>query len=340
MTAGQTASVMRFDRGSVHAGLSVATRAPSILNTQPWQWSGGPSRMFLRADRSRQLAVIDADGLALRLSCGAALQLGVLGLRVAGWTVWVERLPDHDDPDLLAVLHPFDHTEATQRDVERVEASAQRHSDRRPFRADPLPAKMFDRLREVADEPGVYVHFPAHENEKIALAAAFSWADRVEHDEPSYAAELAHWVRADGSHADGVPASAVPHVGTGHPRRSDIALPDYELGRAGKEAIPIDVDEHPLLAIVFTTSDHPRSQLRAGEAMMRLMLEAQLQGLATCAISQAFGVHAFRSRLRALMGWVDHPQTMLRLGTPPAGPASPRVPRRPITDVLHFETDA
>jgi len=74
--------------------------------------------------------------------------------------------------------------------------------------------------------------------------------------------------------------------------------------------------------------------LRAGEAMMRLMIHAEIAGIASCPLSQSIDMLAFRARLRTLMDWTDHPQMMLRLGPRPSGPPAPLTPRRPVEEVL------
>ncbi len=87
--------------------------------------------------------------------------------------------------------------------------------------------------------------------------------------------------------------------------------------------------------MLLTDSDAPAAQLRAGEAMMHLMLEAELLGLGTCPLSQAVDLVAFRNRVQTLMGWQALPQIMLRVGYPaPGTPAPARTPRRPVADVL------
>jgi hypothetical protein len=80
-----------LDPASVEAAVAVAIRAPSIYNTQPWRWEFGPDGLDLRADRTRQLPVVDPDGHSLLISCGAALTLAGYGLRAAGWTVTTAR---------------------------------------------------------------------------------------------------------------------------------------------------------------------------------------------------------------------------------------------------------
>ena len=86
---------------------------------------------------------------------------------------------------------------------------------------------------------------------------------------------------------------------------------------------------------MLTDADNPIDHLRAGQAMMRLMIAAELRGLATCPLSQAVEFAAFRARVQRVMDWVGHPQIMLRIGYPSA-PTSDlvRTPRREPAAVL------
>ena len=74
--------------------------------------------------------------------------------------------------------------------------------------------------------------------------------------------------------------------------------------------------------MLLTDSDTPGEQLAAGEAMLRLMLQAEAAGLASCPLSQAVDLLAFRARVQTLMGWTACPQMMLRIGYPPSDPPS------------------
>jgi len=333
--AGSVTFAGGFDRASVEAAAALAVRAPSIHNTQPWQWNYGPTGLELRADRDRQLAVADPDGHSLLISCGAALSLMEVGLRAAGWLVDVERFPSRADPDLLARLSPAGRGSPSQLDLDRADAGSRRRSDRRPFTSDAVTEDAIEILRASADRTGVHVHFPVRAEEKVNLAVAVSWADRIERDDVAYTAEMARWVHDSDVHPDGVPAEVVPRISVGHARHTDIPLRDFEIGITGKSLIEADVDEHPIIAVLMTESDSGLDQLRAGESMMRLMIEAELNDLASCPLSQAVDLVAFRARLQTLMSWSGFPQMMLRLGRP-IGDAGGRTPRRPLTDVLHF----
>jgi nitroreductase len=268
------------------------------------------------------------------ISCGAALALAELALRAAGWAVEVTRMPDSADPDLLAELRGLGQAEPIQLDLDRVAASQRRRSERRPFGPDKPAEDVIERLRRAAEAPGVYAHFPSRAEENLNLAVAVSYADRFQRKDADYLAEVARWTQHDDERTDGVPATTVPHVPEGQQRHTDVPLRDFEVGVPGAQLVGPGIDEQPLLAVVFTNSDGASHRLQAGEAMMRLMVEAEMAGLSSCPLSQAVDMLAFRARLQTLMDWTDHPQMMLRLGSPPAGAAAPLTRRRPVADVL------
>jgi len=339
-TAPAVGAQVAFDPATVVPVIAVANRAPSIHNTQPWLWQLRPFQLSLRADRDRQLRVADPDGHSLMISCGAALALTELGLRTLGHEVTTTRLPDPGDPDLLAEFRLGPAAPVTARDRERYAAAQRRQSDRRPFPSADVQPETVETLRAAADGSGVHADFPMRDEQRVDLAVAVSWADRTEARDPEYLAELNRWLRDSDVHGDGVPAGAIPHVPPGPGRHTDVPLRDFEIGVPGGLLIERDVDERPLIAVLLTDSDTADEQLRVGEAMMRLMLEAELLGLGSCPLSQAVDLVAFRNRVRTLMGWQGLPQMMVRIGHPTSGSAQPtRTPRRPVADVLDVLPD-
>lgn len=331
------ADVVSLDRATVVTALEVAVRAPSIHNTQPWAWQLGRDGLALRADRTRQLAVADPDGHSLLVSCGAALHLTELGLRAQGWTVETTLWPYADDPDTLALFRPIDQ-DARDPDTEKqVDAALRRRSDRRPFAARDVPPALADELQMAADSASAHVHFPTQEDQRIDLAVAVSWADRVERSDQAYLDEMNRWLRDPEVHAivDGVPVGAIPHIPSQAPRHADVPLRDFEVGVTGKLLIDRDVDEKPLIAVVLTEGDNPIDHLEAGRTLIRLMIASELRGLSTCVLSQAVDFAAFRTRVQGLMGWVGYPQIMVRVGYPSGATGDlVRTPRREPAAVL------
>ena len=331
----------RLDRDAAEAAVDVAIRAPSIHNTQPWRWVFDGTTLSLLADRSRQLRVADPSGHSLLISCGAAALLTELGLRAAGWRVDSALFPDPDDRDVLARFRAVGRDEPDEALQAQVEAALRRQSDRRPFAPEDVTDEEMQRLRDATRADGVYVDFPTQPDQRLDLAVAVSWADREERDQ-AYIDEMNQWLRDPDVHAasDGIPLDAIPHVSADHPRHTDVPVRDFEAGVSGRQLIERDIDERPLIGVVFTDSDMPIDQLRSGGGMMRLMIEAQLLGLTSCPLSQAVDLIAFRGRLQGFMGWTDYPQMMLRIGHPAeAAQTTPRTPRRATSDVLEVLTN-
>jgi len=320
--------------------VSFGVRAPSIHNTQPWRWVYGGGGLELFADRARQLPALDPDGRSVLLSCGAALELAQLGFAVAGWRTEVDRLPDPARPDLVARIRPVARVAPDAATVERARAAERRRTERRPFRPDPVPVEAVRSLLGAATGgaggAGVYAYAVERAEEKLDLAVVFSWADRVETADPAYRSELARWTRGQDA-PDGVPASAVPHVQAAAPRHAEVAMRDFEAGITGGQPLTDLVDERPLYLVVFTTADNRQARLQAGEAYARISVQAERLGLASSAMTQAVDLPAVRERFRTLMNWPDHPQMVLRVGTPEPGPTPPPTGRRPLPDVLTYE---
>ena len=331
-----TSTSLMPTRSEVVRAVSFGVRAPSIHNTQPWRWVYHPGVLELYADRSRQLPALDPDGRSLLLSCGAALELARLGFAASGWRTEVDRLPDPNRPDLLARIHAAGRTSVEPTTVARARAAEHRHTERRPFRVEPVAEEAVRSLLAAATDSGVYAYAVERGDEKLDLAVVFSWADAVELMDPAYRAELAHWTRADDA-SDGVPAAAVPHVAAGALRHTEVPMRDFEAGITGGQPLVDLVDERPVYLVLFSTADDRAARLRAGEAYARVSVEAERLGLASSAMTQAVDLPAVRERFRMLMDWSDHPQMVLRIGHPQPGPTPPPTGRRPLTAVFHYE---
>jgi hypothetical protein len=92
------------DSGTAQAALELAGRAPSVHNTPPWRWQLGDGAVHLYADTERWLPATDPDARDLIMSCGAWLHHLRMALAASDIGVTVDRFPDPDELDLLAVV--------------------------------------------------------------------------------------------------------------------------------------------------------------------------------------------------------------------------------------------
>ena len=208
----RTDMVTGFDGRLLDDALVRAVRAPSIHNSQPWRWQVGPRGVDLYTDATRRLPRTDPDGRDQVMSCGAALHHLLVALADAGQGARVRRLPDPARPHHLATVEPALHVDV---DVDAGLASSidRRRTDRRPFRAWPVPPELTGELAEIADRYGVGLAVVTDPRTRRQLFRSIEEAARTQDADPAYVAELAAWSgRAPGSR-DGVPADRAPTPG-------------------------------------------------------------------------------------------------------------------------------
>ena len=126
------------DAEAMRAVLTLATRAPSVHNSQPWHWRVGPSSLNLYADSSRHLPRTDPDRRDMLLSCGAGLHHCTVALAAIGWRAKIHRLPDPSEPGHLAAVEVVAQSPG-ELDVTLAAAIARRRTDRRTYSPWPVP---------------------------------------------------------------------------------------------------------------------------------------------------------------------------------------------------------
>ena len=130
----------------LRAVLTLATKAPSVNNSQPWRWRIGPDSLHLYADApadapadaGHHVPRTDADRRDLLLSCGSALHHCTVGLAAMGWLATIDRLPDPADPDHLAAIEMV-RRPPSELDVMLAAAIGRRRTDRRNYNSWPVP---------------------------------------------------------------------------------------------------------------------------------------------------------------------------------------------------------
>ena len=309
--------------------VELACLAPSVHNTQPWLWHAEGSRLWLYADRRRQLHHADPDARTLVLSCGSALHHAQVAAAGLGWQVTVERCPDAGDPDLLATLDL-----AAGRIVpaaeERLGALQSRSTDRRRFTSWPLPAERLDRLSEQAAEWGAMVVPLVEPGLRLHVDHVLRRADEIQRGDQDYAAEAAPWIAVEGP--EGVPVSSIPEV---NPYRPAMPSRYQQGGLPDPQGEPTEFVDG--LVAICTAEDDPLSWLQAGETLSALWLATIQHGLSLLPLSQVTEVPETREELRQLLGGTASPQLLARLGWQEMTRGDlPRTPRRPVEEVLRF----
>lgn len=318
------------DDETVRSVITLALRAPSIHNSQPWRWVLGDNSMHLFADPYRHLPITDPDGRDLLVSCGAALHHLRVAFAAVGWATTVHRVPNPAQPDHLAAVECFPRA-ATAGDIALAAAIPHRRTDRRRFSSWAVPARLLDTLAERAAGQGAVFARITDPQHRLELTAAIAEAARQQAANPDYATELAAWAGRSFIATEGVPAGNTLVQPARHGDTTMRAFPHGEL--TDPESWEGDAGE---LIVLATSSDDRMSQLRAGEALSAVLLAATELHLASCPLTQPLEVPITRAVLRdQVLEGGAFPQIVVRVGWAPVGSNPlPTTPRRPLDDVL------
>ncbi|PBC40081.1 hypothetical protein CJ179_33900 [Rhodococcus sp. ACS1] len=314
------------DENVIRIAVDLACRAPSVHNSQPWQWTYADGQLDLYTERGRLLASADPSGRQLVISCGAALnhlQTAMTGLR---WSADIQRTPDGPHSAHLATIR-FRHGARPQsHEFDLLAAIRHRYSDRRPFGPvsvkTPMPATLPDMVRS----RGVHLTVLG-QDARPALAKATEMTAAARKYDSAYQAEL-HWWAGHSLRQGGIP---VDSLATAQNRdRVDIGR-RFPAGRDNDSAAEID---RSTVLVLSTDTDGRDAWLRAGEALSSVLLEATVGGLATCPLTHMTELHQSREMIRELLPARGFPQTLIRIGTTEKKVPPRQTPRRPLESVF------
>jgi nitroreductase len=318
------------DLETIRTVLSMATRAPSVQNSQPWQWRIGANSLHLYADLHRHLPNTDPDRRDLMLSCGASLHHCVVALAAMGWQAKVQRFPNPVEPEHLAAVKVHRHP-ATELDVTLAAAIPRRRTDRRHYSSWYVPAGDITVMGTRAATAGVMLR-EVHSLPKLKqIVAQAAWQHAADNN---YLTEMTMW---SGQHASlaGVPARNTPPSDSAAPLPGRLFASPELAQPPGTEP----ADDNAVVLALGTKDDTPLARLRAGEATSLVLLTATAQGLASCPVTEPLEIAETRDAVQTgVFDVCGYPQMLLRVGWAPANadplPATPRLPLGEVVEWL------
>lgn len=307
-----------YGTAELHTAAEAGIRAPSLHNSQPWQFRLHDGAIEVLADPRDHLALADRIGWAVRIACGAAVFNARLALLARGTPAEVRLRPDPADPMIMASLRPGPLRPATYPESDLFAAIGRRRSNREPFWPDPVPADVRVRLVDAARAEGAWLELLIGMTALTGFAEIAHSADRVLRRDPAYQERLSGWIRTEAAD-DGVPVAAAARVG----EPQDL-LPQRAYGDRLR-ALGRDFEPEPLIAILGSNGDTATDQVNAGQALQRVLLTVTDAGLAASMISQPIEVTGAREQLsRSLGSRFGTPQMALRVGYGQPGTPTPR----------------
>ncbi|MEE3853524.1 nitroreductase family protein [Gordonia sp. LSe1-13] len=308
--------------------ITIANRAPSAHNTQPWLWRRTDSAVDLFIETDVALRHADPDGRDATVGLGAALHHLQLALALEGRRADIRPFPRTFDPRHIARVTFATLHAPTEDERSLAEAIGVRRTDRRGYDNRPVASDLVADLIARAAHHDVSAIRVTDEARRACLTGAAHRAAAVHAEDAAYQIELAAWSGLRSSD-EGVPGPSVVR-----------SAPDAELPARAFAGGASDVEASNGatgdLIVIASALDDRAAQLRAGQATSEILLAATRSGLATCPVTEPLEIAEFRDEIReTVLDGNDFPQIILRVGRPMAGaPELPLSPRRPIEDTL------
>ncbi|MEV0032540.1 hypothetical protein [Nocardia sp. NPDC050793] len=316
------------DTPTLLAALQLATRAPSVHNTQPWRWEFDGTRLDLYRDSDRLLTAADPHGRQLVISCGAILHHLRTALAARGWHTDTQRIPEPARPDLLATITFRAWPDPPAGVLTRAQAIENRHTDRLPMAPPPRLTELVHTARMLVSPHDVELDV-LDDSARPLLAAASEHADANRRYDMDYQSEL-HWWTGHSGTKEGVPSTAL--ASDAEAAHVPIARKFPSAPHSDRRA---DLDDQAALLVLSSPGHTAADWLHVGEALSAVLLECTSTGLATCALTHITELPAARESIHSVLTRAGIPQVIIRVGAAPAEDTPPPpTPRRPVTEIL------
>jgi len=308
--------------------VEAAAAAPSIHNSQPWQFAANGDELLLHGVPDRALSVSDPSARALYVSCGAALMNARVALRASGLDPQIRLLPHPDYPfDVLAVIKATQGTPPTAGELNLYQSIWRRHTDRGPYSSRPIPRVVMAGLQKSAAAENATLRKLSRGDTAVVLGLAARASHELAAD-GDHRDELRRWLNSDAE--DGIPDWALPASPQSTP--SPVRHVDFLAASAAAGRPRAEYERHPQLAVLTTAADEPADWLTGGLALEHVLLVATLNGLSASFLSQILERDDMLEAAHRSWPWPEHPQMIMRLGY---GDGAMPTPRRSLDSVMH-----
>lgn len=299
--------------------IGYAVLAPSAHNTQPWLFRIVDHSIEIFADRSRALAVIDADDKGLLLSCGTCAGVLAEALEATGFEFKRSFLPDPSSPDLIARFRITEEKKPGDTWIQDLNAIRLRRSVRAGFQHKVLPETSRQYLFNRKPESGVQLILWDDLRIEAEVLALVTEAEKTLSTDKHYQRENTSWINPIRARThDGIPTDATQ-------------LAPFDTVWSPSGTVSESGERMTFLGAIITQDDRPMDWIKGGSLLADSLLQASKQGISAALTSHLLAGDHIKDQFQSITGCDGYVQVLFRYGY---GHRSPMTPRRPIHEVM------
>ena len=295
---------------------TLASRAPSGHNTQPWLFDQEGDTFIIRPDFSKALPVVDPDHRELYISLGCAAENTLLagGKQL---TIDNEQKQLTIDNGQLTIKIPKE--KIVNCPLSIVNSITSRQMNRRLYNRHPIIAKSLSALTAVRPEANTNFYLWENGSEPFERLKPFiRKGNEIQMNDPAFLAELKSWIRYNKRQAEAT-RDGLSYAVFGAPNLP-ACLSKAIMGNMLKSSVQNRSDMKKLASAshvaLFTTQHNTIEEwIRLGQTLQRFLLATTQEGIATAFLNQPCEVRSLAEEIRETFPiHREFPTLLLRLG--------------------------
>ena len=252
-----------------------ASLAGNSHNTQPWYVEiVNDSLLYLKADFSRKLHIVDPDARGLFISLGAFIENLELAAGSLGYKADIEISAQHKNDTNVATIH-LSKSHKSEYNLSRIE---NRRTIRTPFHSTEISKEHLKSLISNNDSEVIYFSSSSEEGKYIAVETLAAYTQQAQDDQAKQ--ELANWMRFSNSeveiYRDGLTTSGMGITGFGGFFVRSFYKPEDSMKdsfiNSGIEKAKEQTENCGGWLVIIQNEDSPERWIKTGKLYERLNL--------------------------------------------------------------------
>lgn len=252
-----------------------ASLAGNSHNTQPWYvYVESDSLLFIKADFSRKLQIVDPDARGLFISLGAFIENLQLAAASLGYKAEVKITAKHKNDSNVATIYLSE----SQKNGYNLSQIENRRTLRTPFHNTEISKEHLNNLFDNSKSEIFYFSSSSEEGKYIAEQTLAAYTQQAQDDQAKQ--ELANWMRFSNSdvekHRDGLTTSGMGITGFGGFFVRNFYKPEDSMKdsfiKTGIEKTKEQIENCGGWLVIIQNEDSPESWIKTGRLYQRLNL--------------------------------------------------------------------